>query len=166
MSEEEVEFIPARGRGAEKKYQPWMCEKIIEVARAGGFHAAMMNAIDVARATFYAYKKDIPEFAEALEKADMISLEMLEDKLVKGMSGEIKNYSFSANAFTLSNKYKSLYPRAGSGDTTEVTINNLNLTPDQLQNKIAQKYEKLKSLGLSFPFHEQKIDTEDFNEPE
>lgn len=143
----EVEFIPAT-TGHLGKYRPDMCDVVIQVANDGGFHAAMMVALDIGNDTFYRWKREIPEFKEAVEKADLISLALQEAALMDGMLGKIKGYNFSANAMILNNKYKALYQRDGAGGNTEITINTVNLSPEQLDTKIAQKLEKLKSMGI------------------
>ena len=144
-----VEFIPAKsiestGLG---KYKPEMCDIVVQVANDGGFHAAMMVALGIGNDTFYRWKREIPEFKEAVEKADLISLALQEAILMDGMLGKIKGYNYSANSKILDNKYKALYQKDGSGNT-EITINTVNLTPEQLDNKIAQKLEKLKTMGI------------------
>ena len=143
----EAEILPAK-RGAPTKYKPEMCDIVQAVAHDGGFHAAMMVACGITNDTFYAWKRDIPEFKEAVEKADLISLALQEAALMDGMMGKIKNYNFSANAMILNNKYKALYTRGEGSGNTEVTINTINLTPDQIDTKIAQKLEKLRSMGI------------------
>lgn len=143
----EVEFLPATA-GGNTKYRPEMCDVVVQVAHDGGFHAAMMVALDIGNDTFYRWKREIPEFKEAVEKADLVSLALQEAALMDGMLGKIKGYNFSANAMILNNKYKSLYQRADGGSNTEITINTVNLSPEQLDSKIAQKLEKLKSMGI------------------
>lgn len=156
---EKQEFIPAKenyplegintsSSPRRDKYKPEMCDVVIQVANDGGFHAAMMVALDIGNDTFYRWKREIPEFKEAVEKADLISLALQEAALMDGMLGKIKGYNFSANAMILNNKYKALYQRTDGGSTTDITINTINLTPEQLDTKIAQKLEKLKSMGI------------------
>lgn len=131
------------------KYRPWMCDAIIEVAQEGGYHAAMMLRIGVSKGVFYDYKNTIPEFAEALEKADLINLARQEKLLLDGAEGKVKNYNFTANQYILQNKYKSLYQRDNKElGSTSITINNLTLTPEQRDSKIAQISEKLRSMGI------------------
>src|SRR5260221_376748 len=135
-------------RGAPTKYRSDMCGIVIQVAHDGGFHAAMMVACGIGNDTFYRWKNEIPEFKQAVDQADLISLALQEAVLVDGMLGKIKNYNFNANAMILNNKWRAQYARSGSGDNTEITINTVNLSKDQLDNKIAQKLERLKSLGI------------------
>lgn len=132
------------------KYAEWMCDAVIEVAEEGGYHAAMMLRIGVSKATFYNYRDDFPEFKEALERADLINLARQEKLLLDGAEGNIRNYNFTANAYILQNKYKSLYQRDNKEqNNTAITINNLNLSPEQRDYKIAQISEKLRSMGIN-----------------
>lgn len=135
-------------RGAPTKYEEWMCEAVIQVAQDGGFHTAMMVACGIDKDTFYKYKNDIPEFKEAVEYADLISLAIQEATLVAGMRGEIRNYNFSANAMILNNKYRALY-KTGTGDNTEININNntINLTKTEIDDRLNRVIETLKKSG-------------------
>ena len=134
-------------QGRPSLYDPKMCEIVIEIAKEGGFRAAMCVGLGITERTFNKYIKDFPEFANAVEFAELILLAQQEELLQLGAQGKIKNYDFRANSYILNNKYKQLYDKSG-GNNTEVTINTINLTPEQIQNKIAQKLEKLKSLGI------------------
>lgn len=149
--EDAQEFIPAT-RGAPSKYRSEMCDTIIKVAQDGGFHAAMMMACGISNDTFYRWKNEIPEFKDAVAQADIISLAFQEAVLVDGMLGKIKNYNFSANAMALNNKWRAQYSRVngGSGDTTEININAINLSPKEIDSKIAQVLEKLKKSGNDY----------------
>lgn len=147
LVQSEAEILPAR-RGAPTKYKVEMCDVIKAVATDGGFHAAMMVACGITNDTFYRWQREIPEFREAVAQADLISLALQEAALMDGMMGRIKNYNFNANAMILNNKYKALYTRGEGSGNTEVTINTINLTPDQMDIKISQKLEKLRSMGI------------------
>jgi hypothetical protein len=136
-------------RGAPTKYEDWMCDKVVEVAQDGGFHAAMMVACGIDNDTFYRYKREIPEFKDAVEYADLISLAIQEATLIAGSRGEIRNYNFASNAMILSNKYRALYKGNEGSSNTEININNntINLSPQERDDKIAQILQKLKSAG-------------------
>lgn len=133
--------------GRNTKYDSSMCDLVKAIARSGGFHAAMIMACGISKKTFYKWQDDYEEFKEAVEEADTISLAFQEKCLVEGMLGNIKNYNFSANAMILNNKYKTLYTKSGDGPTTEININTINLTQEQIDDKIAQKLEKLGAAG-------------------
>jgi len=146
-------------RGAPCKYETWMCDTVIDIAQSGGFHAAMMVACGIDNDTFYRYKREIPEFKEAVECADLISLAIQEATLVAGARGEIKNYNFASNAMILSNKYRALYKGTEGGNNTEININNntINLSPKERDDKIAQIMQKLKATGSLPPSLDSNI---------
>lgn len=59
--------------GPNIKYSSDMCDLIKQIAKEGGFHAAMIMACGISSKTFYRWKQEIPEFAEAVDEADNIS---------------------------------------------------------------------------------------------
>lgn len=145
--DEQAKPLPKR-RGPKNKYESWMADKIIEVAEGGGFHAAMMVELGITNDTFYRWKREIPEFKEACEQADLVSLALQERMLVQGALGQIKNFNFSAVAMVLNNKYKAQYQRTGNETNVSITNNTLNVSSDEVRNKIAQKLELIKSKGV------------------
>lgn len=127
----------------------WMCEKIIEVARNGGHQAAMMLAIGVRSTdTFYRWLEQYPEFKNAYEYSKVVSKAFYEDIGLKGALGMIPGFNFHSYAMTMNNKFPEDYKRSATGGNTEITINTMNLSPDQLDSKIAQKLEQLKAFGV------------------
>lgn len=134
-------------RGRPTNYRPEMCDKIIEVAGRGGHIAEMRLSIGVySKETWYEWKEKYPEFAEAVRIAELVSLVWWErygrDNLTT------KNFSATSYAMIMNNKFKDDYSRTGSGNT-EITINTVNLSPEQLEQKIAQKLDKLRTLGIT-----------------
>lgn len=139
-------------RGPEPKYQPWMCDKVLEIAQEGKHVAEMLIAIGVrSKDTFYRWLKEYPEFGEAYEESKLISQAVHERILLQGALGQIPNFNFSAFAMIMNNKFPDEYKRGtGQGNNTEIVINNntMNLTRDEIDLKIAQKLEQLKLLGV------------------
>lgn len=130
-------------------FESWMCEKIIKVAKKGGHVSAMCAAIGIrSENTFYRWNREIPEFAEAYDCARMHSKAFYEQLLLDCATGNNKDVNVRALEKILSAKFKDEY-RESSQNNTEITINNLNLTPDQLSAKIAQKMAVLKSAGVT-----------------
>lgn len=144
----DAEFIPAR-RGPESKYNISMCEQIIDVATAGGHIAEMMVCIGVrSKETFYRWQKDYPEFKEAYEYSKIVSQAFHEKLGRQGAAGLVPNFNATAYAIIMNNKFSDDYKRGTGGNSTEITINTVNLEPKQLELKIAQKLEQLRSLGV------------------
>lgn len=136
--------------GAPSKYDPAMCDKVIATAAQGGHIAEMMLSIGIkSKDTWYRWQKEHPEFAEAVKDASTVSLAFHERNLLQGALGMIPGFNATAYAMIMNNKFKAEYSRSGSGGT-EITVNNLNLTDEQMLQKIQQKYKRLKSLGIDF----------------
>ncbi len=138
----------AERRYVEPKYQEWMDEAIMEVARSGGHDAAMCEKIGVSSTTLIRWKKEIPEFNKAYQESRTASRKFYEDLLLKGATGQIQGFNFHALAMIMNNKFPEDYSRSANNSKTDVTINTINISPEQLQAQIAQKLEKLKSLGI------------------
>ncbi len=136
----------------EWKYEPWMCDKIIEVAAAGGHVPAMIKAIGIrSKDTFYRWQKEYPEFKAAYEYSKIESQVLHEEILAAGAAGKIKNFNFNALAMIMNNKFSEDYKRSATGSNTEVnigTMNNLDvLTSPARQAKIQQMLKKLTYLN-------------------
>lgn len=138
--------------GPKPKFEPRFCEDITEVAAAGGHIPAMMLKIGIkSKDTWYRWQREYPEFKEAVEFAEIISQAAHEEIGLKGMTGQIPNFNSTTYALIMNNKFGKDYKRNpnGSGGTEiNITNNTMNLTSEQVQQKIAQKLEKLKSMGV------------------
>lgn len=143
------EYLPSK-TGPKSKFEDWMCDKIKEIAEAGGHTVAMCLAIGISQDTFHRWKKDIPEFKEAYEESKLLSQAFYENAVLLGALGKIPGYNHKAMEMIMNNKFKEYQRTAEKVNTTEITINQLNLSPHELTNKIAQKMEKLKALGFEF----------------
>lgn len=152
---EKQEIIPTELQIAPRKpgrpslYKPEMCDIVVKVAMQGGFHAAMQLACGVSESQFYEWKKAIPEFQEAVAFADTISLAKQEDILQKLATGEYKG-NVNAVLAVLNNKWKAQYSRSACTETTEINITNntLNLSQDEISQKINRYLNKYKNKGL------------------
>lgn len=133
------------------KYTPDMCQTITEIASNGGHVSEMMIALGISsKETFYRWQQEYPEFKEAYNLSKLVSQAYYERLGLKGALGEIPNFNASTYALIMNNKFSDEYKRSGSGGShTEITVNTLNLSPEQIESKIAQKIEKLKSLGVT-----------------
>lgn len=132
-----------------RKYDPSFCDIVIEVAEKGGWHAAMYRKLGITKKTFQQYRKDIPEFAIAVEEADLILQESLEKTLLGLAKAECKG-NLAAIQFLLQVKFRDEYRLSTDvkSESTNITINQLNLTPEQRDYKIAQLTEKLRAQGI------------------
>lgn len=109
----------------------------------------MMLAIGIkSKDTWYRWQRDYPEFREAVEYADIISQAVHEDIGFKGMQGQIPNFNAPTYAIIMNNKFGKDYKRNPTGSEINITNNTVNLTLDELKQKIAQKAEKMKIMGV------------------
>lgn len=135
------------------KYEPWMCQKILELAEQGQHVAGMMKAIGIlSKDTFYRWLREYPEFNEAYEASKVASQAFYEEVLLAGALGKIKNFNFNALAMTLNNKFGEEYKRNATGSTSEINIGSINsiehLDSKELDKKIAKLQEKLNLLPV------------------
>ena len=87
--------------GRPPKYDPAMCEVVVELG-AEGKSVAQICAdirIDVAISTFYEWVKTHPDFSEAVTRAKNLSLAWWEDAGQRGMF--LGGGGFNANAYSL-----------------------------------------------------------------
>ncbi len=131
-------------RGPKEKYTPEACNKILEVAARGGHVSSMALAAGArSKTTFYKWQEEHPEFKEAYEYAKLISLDWWEN--------EENTRSMNATKWMMivQNKFRDDYQRSGTGSHTEInlTSNTLNLTAEEMRDKIAQTAQRLKLLG-------------------
>src|SRR3990167_884500 len=102
------ELLVKRSRSS--KYDPWMCDTVIDVAEQGGHVAQMCQAIGIqSRDTFYRWLKENSAFSEAYEAAKLQSQAFYEHLLLAGACGKVKNFNFHALAMILNNKFPSDY---------------------------------------------------------
>ncbi len=129
------------------KYDPEMCEKIVDIAKGGGGVSAMCLAIGIkSRDTFYRWLKEHEDFAQAYEKTKNVSQAVLEDILVKMALGELPKGNFNAVSLLLHNRHRDQYFKEAQ-TKTEINIGQLNniesLDISQLDSKIQTLQKKL-----------------------
>lgn len=136
--------------GRPSKYEDWMPDLLKKVASEGGHIPAMCVALGISSEdTFHRWKKEYPEFNEAYNEAKVISQAFYEALLLKGATGQIDKFNASAFALLMNNKFSHEY-KLHRQESSNVTINNVNLSNDQLDYKIAQKLELLRRTGQEF----------------
>jgi len=153
--------------GQPSYYEPWMCEAILEIAAKGGHIPAMCVRIGIKSiSVFYEYINKHPEFKEAVAYGKLISQAFYEQQLLKGATGKIEGFNATAFALIMNNKFDNEYKRDRQNGTTEITINNLNLSQDQMDYKIAQKMAALKSMGVDMIGNSGGSSEEEFISPQ
>lgn len=138
-------------RGPKPKFDPSMCATIVEVAKKGGHISQMCVELGIKSAdTFHRWKKEYPEFMEAYQEATLESQAFYENLALRGAAGLIPGFNVTALAMIMNNKFPDEYKRGASGsssDQSSTTVNIINLTPEELRYKIAQKQELLRQKG-------------------
>lgn len=56
--------------GAKSKHTPDVVTQILELIRAGNYESTAFQAVGISEATFYDWKKNKPEFSQAIKKAE------------------------------------------------------------------------------------------------
>lgn len=99
--------------GRPTKYEPWMCEKIVEIMSQGGAKVEAASAIGVSRDTFNQWEKDADkqEFSDAVKTGEQLSQTWW---LSTGRKN-LENQKFSAALW-----YMNMKNRFGWTDKTEV----------------------------------------------
>lgn len=83
--------------GRPTKYEPEMCETVIELGRDGAGVAEIAAELDVSRQTVYNWKDEHPEFLDAVNRARDLSQAWWEKQGRKG----IWSRKFNASAYKL-----------------------------------------------------------------
>jgi hypothetical protein len=136
-------------KGAPSLYDVNMCQRIVDIAAQGGHIAAMMDCLGIkSKDTWYRWQKEYPEFKEAVVQAEIKSQAFYEHLGLQALLGEIPHFSATTYALIMNNKFGNDYKRNAASTEVNITNNTMNLTSEQVTQKIAQKMEKLKSLGV------------------
>lgn len=112
-------------RKKHNKYESWMSDKIIDIASQGGHVEDMLIALNISRDTFYRWKKEIPEFEDAIKESTEHAKQFYGQVLLAGGLGKIKGFNFNAIAMILNNKFPDEYKRSANGSNTEININSV-----------------------------------------
>ena len=95
-------------RKPRSKYDPSMCDRVIELGRKGKSKTQMAARLEIARSTFDRYLEEHEEFREAYELADTHSQALWEQI---GMGGLAKGHLFNDRAwqFQVRNRWPASY---------------------------------------------------------
>jgi hypothetical protein len=153
--EDPIPLPPRSKTGPKSKFELWMCEKIIEVAKQGGHVAEMCVQIGLqSESTFHEWKKTYPEFKEAYNESKLYSKALHERVGFQGMVGQLPKFNHKQWEMTMRNKFPEEYKLGTGGDVTITnTYNQLNLadsSKDELRAKVEQQLEKLRSMGIEY----------------
>lgn len=126
---------PKRGRGAPSKYDPEICDKIVELGRQGKSKAQIRAAIGIHHKTWGEWAQKHPEFGAAIKEAYELSMAWWEDV---GMNGVFQGMKFNATAyiFQVKNRFPAEYrDRQEHNVTSSTTVTQtLQVKADELRS--------------------------------
>lgn len=95
--------------GRPTKYDPSMCEKLIECGKRGCSVTEMACAIGISKETLYVWAKDNKEFSDSLKIAVEHSQSWWEQKGREATFGGIEGFNPTAFIFQMKNRFREDY---------------------------------------------------------
>ncbi len=141
MTQEETVTRPAH---RPSKYDKEYCN-LVRIIRSQGYSlAALRSHLGISKDTFYRWKKEYPEFGEAVELSDDDSQAFYERTGKRAMLGEIK---IDSKIWKEMQDRQHGSVQSTEGNKTEINIGNMNvlqqLSNEELQKKIEAKMKNL-----------------------
>lgn len=138
-------------RRRKSKYEPWMCEVIVQLGAAGKDVEHMCIAIGLkSRSTFYEWLDRYEDFKEAYEEAKLMGLAKFKDTLDEGMVGNLKGFNIKAAEMRAYNKFPDDFKRPNSGNHTEINVDARKYSIEKMDDSEVTRLiqEKIKKLEL------------------
>jgi helix-turn-helix resolvase-like protein len=104
-----TEEIVAKKIGRPSKYDPAMCETVLELGEQGKSKAQIAKALGVTRPTLDSWSDKHPDFLYALKAAKDLELAWWEDKGQAGLDAGQGNFNATAFIFQMKNRFRSDY---------------------------------------------------------
>ena len=137
--EGELEIIPPRSGGRPTKYDPLMCELVIEFGAEGASQCEMAARLGISEDSLYEYKKKYSEFSDAIKQARALARAWWERMAREHGFGERK-MNATAWIFTMKNRFPDHYK-----DRKEVSVSgNVTVTTTSYSELEANKSQKIK----------------------
>jgi hypothetical protein len=92
--------------GRPSKYDPSFCDKVIELAATGASKAEIALDLDIAYSTFDVWQNEIPEFSEAVKRAERISQGWWEKQGRLATFGGVDGFNSTSYIFNMKNRFK------------------------------------------------------------
>ena len=92
--------------GRPTKYDPAFCERIIELAKEGASKAEMALDLDIAYSTFDVWQNDIPEFSDAVKRAERLAQGWWEKQGRKATFGAFDGFNATSFIFNMKNRFR------------------------------------------------------------
>lgn len=103
--------------GRPTKYDPALCEKVIELGKEGYSKAQICARIDICCDTLSRWVKEYPDFSEAIKKANYFAQSWWEDKARQGLFTEKDGPFFNSTLW-----YMNMKNRFGWRDKQDIEI--------------------------------------------
>ena len=92
--------------GRPSKYDPAMCETVIQCGREGMGKAEMAAELDIAYSTFDLWTQEHPEFSEAVKHARLLSQAWWEKQGRSATFGATPGFNPTSYIFNMKNRFK------------------------------------------------------------
>jgi hypothetical protein len=92
--------------GRPSKYDPSFCDRVIELAATGASKAEIALDLDIAYSTFDVWQNEIPEFSEAVKRAERISQGWWEKQGRIATFGGVDGFNSTSYIFNMKNRFK------------------------------------------------------------
>lgn len=93
-------------RGRPSIYDPAMCDRVVECGREGMGVAEMAAEIGIARETFNVWRKDRPDFSDAVKEAVALSQAWWEKQGRMATFGAIDGFNATSYIFQMKNRFR------------------------------------------------------------
>lgn len=124
---------------AKSDYKPSYCAEVYKIMAGGCSETKAMALLDVSRSTFYRWKKEHPEFADACDKGKVQFDAHHEDLGVQGMMKKRDiDYQFWRDLGKYRNGWtdKPMIMGPGSTYNTQINIDQMNVLNDQSNEEL------------------------------
>lgn len=92
--------------GRPTKYDPAMCQELIDFMAQGYSKEATAAKLGIAKDTLYAWDKKHTEFSDAIKEGEIKSLLFWEKTGMAGMLGKLPGFNSTAWIFNMKNRHK------------------------------------------------------------
>jgi len=121
---------------AQSEYKPEYCAEVYKIMAGGSSETKAIALLGTARSTFYRWKKEHPEFAEACDKGKVVFDAHHEDLGVQGM---MKTMDIDYQFWRDLGKYRNGWTdktATGITNNTQINIDQMNVLNDQSNEEL------------------------------
>ena len=115
------------------KYEPKVCADVYKFMSAGFSETQAMAQLGVSRGTFYRWKKEFPEFKEAVDRGS-VQFDAKHEEL--GIQGMMKTMDIDYQFWRDLGKYRNGWTEKTSAGTTNINIDQMNVLNNQTNEEL------------------------------